>query len=143
MNYKKRTCLILCCIQFFTYLQANDSLEPERTIIAGVVTNYSGDVVLINYCDYFSDESRSATNLTETNGFFKAEHEYVFAQNMTICFADKFINVFVHPGDSIFVNIDANKIRDDFNNAITFSGDNSELNKELSIWCEYSFELCV
>ena len=130
--------LLLGSVLFLACSQEKNRLEPKRTVIAGVITHYSGEVVLINYCDYFSDERRFAPDLTETKGFFKAEHDYIFAQNITIRFANRFINVFVHPGDSIFVNIDANEIKDNFNNAITFSGDHSELNKELSIWNAYS-----
>ena len=138
MNFNKATCLILGCVLLFACSQEKNRLEPKRTVIAGVVTNYSGEVVLINYCNNLSDERRYAPNLTETNGYFKTEHEYLFAQNLTIRFANRFINVFVHPGDSIFVSIDANEVRDNYNNAITFSGDNPELNKELFIWHAYS-----
>jgi thiol-disulfide isomerase/thioredoxin len=133
--------LVLGSVLFFACSQDKNRLEPKRTVIAGVVKNFSDEVVLINYCDYLSDKRRFAPNLTETNGFFQTEHEYLFAQNITIRFTNRFINLFVHPGDSVFVTIDANEIQHNFNNAVTFSGDNSKLNKELFVWHNYSSQL--
>ncbi|MDR1055205.1 MAG: TlpA family protein disulfide reductase [Prevotellaceae bacterium] len=131
--------LIFGSILFFACLQEKDRLEPKRTVIAGIVNNFpdNASVLVINYCNPLSDEYRFAQNLTESNGYFRTEHEYVFAQNLTIRFANRFINLFVHPGDSIFISIDANEIERNFDNAVTFSNDNSKLNKELFIWTNY------
>ena len=140
-NLRKIFYLMLVSVLCFACSQDKNRLEPKRTVIAGVVKNFTDEVVLINYCDYFSDKRRFAPNLSESNGYFQTEHEYLFAQNITIRFANRFINLFVHPGDSVFVTIDANEVRNNFNNAITFSGDNSKLNQELFIWHNYSSQL--
>ena len=141
--FKKAFYLILGSIFCFACSQEKNKLEPKRTVIAGVVNNFSDDAntILINYCDYFSDERRFAQNLTESNGFFQTEHEYIFAQDITINYSNRFISIFIHPGDSIFVSIDAKEIEHNFNNAVSFSGDNSEQNKELFIWHNYSSHL--
>ena len=140
-NLRKVFYLVLGSVLFFACSQDKSRLEPKRTVIAGVVKNFTDEVVLINYCDYLSDERRFAPNLTESNGYFQTEHEYLFAQNLTIRFGNRFINLFVHPGDSVFVTIDANEVRQNFNSAVTFSGDNSKLNKELFPWHNYSSQL--
>ena len=136
-NLKRVSCLILVSAFVFACSQDKNRLEPKKTIIAGVINNFSDEVVLINYCDYLSDERRFAPNLTESNGYFQTEHEYLFAQNITIRFANNFINLFIHQGDSVFVTIDSNEIQHNYDNAVTFSGDNSELNKELFLWYNY------
>ena len=142
-NFKKVSCLFLGGILFFACSQDKNKLEPRRTVIAGVVNNFSDDAnaLVVHYCNNFSDENLFAQNLTGSNGHFLTEHEYLFAQNLTIRFANKFITVFVHPGDSIFVTIDANEIQHNFNKAVTFAGNNSEFNEELFLWYNYSSHL--
>jgi thiol-disulfide isomerase/thioredoxin len=138
-NIKNISCLIFVSILFLACSQEKKRIEPKRTVIAGVVNNYSDDVVLVNYCDYFSDDRRFAPNLSETDGCFKTEHEYIFAQNITVRFANTFINVFIRPGDSIFVSIDADEMKRNVAKAVTFSGDNAKLNRELFLWTNYSY----
>ena len=132
--------LILGSVLFFACSQEKNKFEPKRTIIAGVVNNFSDNahLLVVNYCNPFCDERRFTQDLIETNGCFQTEQEYVFAQHITIRFANRFINLFIHPGDSVFVSIDANEIQRNFNHAVTFSGDNQELNKELNLWISYS-----
>jgi Thiol-disulfide isomerase and thioredoxins len=115
-------------------------LEPKRTVIAGAVSNFSEDahLLIVNYCNPLGDEYRFTQDLIESNGYFRTEQEYVFAQHITIRFANRFINLFIHPGDSVFVNIDARKIQNDVNHAVVFSGNNQELNEELNLWINYS-----
>jgi len=84
-----------------------------------------------------SDERRFTQDLFESNGRFHVEHEYVFAHHISMRFANRFINLFVHPGDSIFVRIDANEIQRNFYNAVSFSGDNPNLHKELNLLIDY------
>jgi thiol-disulfide isomerase/thioredoxin len=142
-NFTKIFYLIIAILIFSSCSQKQNIVEPKRTIIAGVVENFSdnANALIINYCNPVSDERNHAQNLIISNGQFHFEHEYVFAQNLTIRFANKFINLFVHPGDSVFINIDANKIPDNFGNAVTFSGDNAALNKELFLWVNYWYDI--
>jgi len=141
-NLKKTSWLIIGSVLFFACSQEKNKLEPKTTVIAGVVNNFSdkAHVLVINYCNPLSDERQFAQNLTESNGFFQVEHEYVFAQNITIRFANRFINLFVRPGDSIFISIDANEIQHNFKNTVAFSGDNSEVNRELFLWTNESYD---
>ena len=139
-DFRKVFYLILGCFLFCSCSPKKQNLEPKRTVIAGVVKNFSDDAsaVVVNYCNPLSDERRFAQNLIESNGYFQTEHEYVFAQDISIRFANRFIMLFVRPGDSIFITIDANEIRHNFDNAVSFSGDNAELNREMFLWRNYS-----
>ena len=136
-DLRKLIYLVLVCFLYYACLQEKSRFEPKRTVIAGVIKNFTEEVVLINYCDYFSDARRFAPELRESGGYFQTEHEYLFAQNITIRFANKFVNLFINPGDSVFVTIDANEVQRNFDNAVTFSGANSELNRELFLWHNY------
>jgi thiol-disulfide isomerase/thioredoxin len=142
-NLTKISYLVLCGVFLFACSQRERQLESKRTIIAGVVNNFSDNANTITVFDWnpLSEGGRFLQNLSESNGYFRAEHEYVFAQNLSILFANQFINLFVHPGDSVFISIDADKIPHDFANAITFSGNNAELNKELFLWTNYSYPI--
>ena len=133
--------LILGSLFFVSCSQKENRLEPKRTVIAGVVENFSdnANALVVYFCNPLSDEEQFVQSLIKSKGCFQAEHEYIFAQNLTIRFAGRSINLFVHPGDSVFVSIDGAKIESDFANAVTFSGDNSKLNKELYLWCDYSY----
>lgn len=64
-----------------------------------------------------------------------------FPQNLTIRFANKFVNIFVFPGDSLFININADEISNNIANAIEFSGKNAELNRELFLWTTHHYSL--
>ena len=136
---KKVFVIFVAVMAVFSCSQQENKLKPKRTVIAGAVNNFSvnAHLLVINYCDPFSDKQQFTQDLIESNGFFQTEHEYVFAQNLTIRFANRFINCIVHPGDSIFITIDANEMERNFDNAITFSGDNSKINKELFVWYNY------
>jgi thiol-disulfide isomerase/thioredoxin len=140
MNHFTVLCLILGMVFFISCSREKNGLEPKRTVIAGVVKNFSDEAsaLVVNYCNPLSDERRFAQNLIESNGYFQTEHEYVFAQDISIRFGNRFIMLFVHPGDSIFITIDANEMRHNFDNAVTFSGDRPELNREMFLWTNYA-----
>ena len=137
---KKLLYLVLVSVFFFTCSQKETQLEPKRTVIAGVVKNFSDDasVVIIYFNNPLTDKWQFAQNLIESNGYFHAEHDYAFAQNVMMLAGNKHIRLFVHPGDSIFITVDADE---NFDNAVTFSGDNAKLNKEFSLWTKYSYPI--
>ncbi len=117
--------------------QAQNTFTAKRTIITGLVTNFSEkyNVIIVNYCDPIQEyEVRYAQKLSESQGSFLTEHKYTFAQNLTVRLGNQFINVFIHPGDSVFITIDANKLENNLNDAVRFSGDNANLNQELFSW---------
>ncbi|MDR3095226.1 MAG: TlpA family protein disulfide reductase [Bacteroidales bacterium] len=117
-------------------------LQAKRTVIAGVVNNLSENstVLLVNFCDPLSDVQRFAQDLIASSGSFHVVHDYVFAQNLTIRYKNTYINVYVAPGDSVFLTIDASKFQHP-TDAVTFSGDNAQINGQLFRWTEYVYHL--
>jgi thiol-disulfide isomerase/thioredoxin len=119
----------------------NSELQPKRTVIAGKVENMleNATVIQVNFCDPLSDERRFAQDLTVSDGTFHVTHDYVFAQNITLRYDRSFINVYVVPGDSIFVTIDASKLQQHPDDAVIFSGDNIEICAQLFRWTDYAY----
>jgi len=116
--------------------------HSQGTIITGVVHNFPNNAEELAITHIGTSGTATFTrNLTVSNTRFAVEFDVIFTQDITIRFANKFISLFAGPNDSVFVSIDANKLQQDFNNAVTFSGDNSELNRELFLWVNYSSNL--
>lgn len=143
MSIMKIFGIVLVLILFFSCKPEKGKLMPKKTIIAGIVENYNNsNVLIINFCDPLendSDQKQFAQKLSESQGYFHAEYEYVFAQNITIRYRDEFINLFINPGDSIFVAIDGNLIEQEIDYAVEFSGDNADLNEELFKWTNHAY----
>ncbi|MDR1863942.1 MAG: TlpA family protein disulfide reductase, partial [Bacteroidales bacterium] len=78
-----------------------------------------------------------------TDGRFFVAHDYVFAQNLTITYDDMFINFYVSPGDSVCITIDGSKFRQHQSDAVAFSGDNAQINEQLSRWANYASNLKI
>ena len=76
--FRKIFYLMLGCVLFFSCSREKNTLEPKRTVIAGVVNNFSDNahILVVNYCNPLGDENRFAQDLIETKGYFQTEHGY-------------------------------------------------------------------
>ncbi len=122
--------ILLILTGVLTFAEAyGQNLEPRRTVIAGVVENYTdnNNVFVFNYCDPLSARNRHTQRLDESEGAFHIEHDYAFAQNVTMRVGWEWVHLFVTPGDSIFVRIDARDM------SFEFSGDGAEPTGSLTI----------
>jgi hypothetical protein len=119
----------------------NGELQPKRTVIAGKVENMpeNSTSLIVNFCDPLSEEFRFAQDLTKSDGAFCVAHDYVFAQNITVRYDDSFINLYVVPGDSVFVTIDGSKLQQRQKDAVVFSGDHAEISEQLFLWTNYAY----
>jgi thiol-disulfide isomerase/thioredoxin len=137
--------MVITIVLFASCLQKNSELQPKRTVISGKVINMpeNATVIQVNFCDPLSDEHRFAQDLTTSAGTFRVTHDYVFAQNLAIRYDRSFINLYVAPGDSVFLTINGLKFQQHPDDAVTFSGDNAEINEQLFRWTAYSYNLPV
>lgn len=136
--------LIAFCI-LLTSCSGKDSVTPQPTIICGLIKDIpeNAHIIAVNYCDPLSEERQFVQDLTESNGSFHTVHAYTFPQNITIRFQNHFINLFVNPGDSVFIAIDGKQFLHDRGNAVIFSGDNAQLNKQLYQWTSYIYRQAI
>lgn len=116
---------------------------PKRTVIAGsVVGNVtdSPDVLTVLFCDPTIESSkvRNVFRISE-NRNFHAEVNIFFAQNTTIKYDNTFYNLFLSPGDSIYIKIDHSQ--GDICKQIVFSGNNAELNNQFTPFVHYLYRL--
>jgi thiol-disulfide isomerase/thioredoxin len=134
--------MILIIALFSSCSPERNELQPKRTVIAGKVENMleNSTSLLVNFCDPLSERYRVAQDLATSSGTFCVTHDYVFAQNITIQYDDSFINVYIVPGDSVFVTIDGAKFRQHKDDAVVFSGNNAEICEQLFRWTNYAYE---
>lgn len=135
-NYVKIILIILFSVSYSGCHDntVTDGLKPIRTVIAGEVVNAGTSTVnaiRCNICDPFENKTEYCF-LGETGNKFLVEHDYMFAQNMTMFYGGHFLNVFINPGDSVYVKIDASKLGAE--NAVVFSGDNAGFNNDFYKW---------
>ncbi|MDR0393972.1 MAG: TlpA family protein disulfide reductase [Tannerella sp.] len=119
--------------------------QPRRTVIAGKVENLfdHSTALLVNFCDPLSEKRRFAQDLTVSGGTFHVAHDYAFAQNLTIRYNNSFINLYVAPGDSVFLTIDGQKLQQQQDDAVLFSGDKAQINEQLFRWTCYAYKLPI
>lgn len=134
--------LFIPFLLFISCSKKADKLEAKRTVITGMVKNFENkeNVLTVNFCDPF-DDRQSAQAFKETDGYFHVEYDYIFSQNLTILYENRFINFFINPGDSVFITIDAEKMNAEIEDAVQFSGDNAELNREMFLWTTYAYKV--
>jgi thiol-disulfide isomerase/thioredoxin len=138
--------MMVVAIALFTFCSPKSrELQPKRTVISGKVINMAENatVLLVNFCNPLSEEQRFAQDLAASNGTFHVAHDYVFAQNLSISYDRSFINLYVAPGDSVFLTIDGLKFQQHSSDAVTFSGDNAKINGQLFRWAKYAYQLPI
>ncbi|MCD8179145.1 MAG: TlpA family protein disulfide reductase [Tannerellaceae bacterium] len=97
------------------------------------------NALIVNYCDPVQDD-RYGTDLSASNGLFKAIHYYTFPRNLTIRYNNQFINVYINPGDSVFVTIDGEMLNIDPQQAVTFSGSNADVKQQIYQWTTHIYK---
>lgn len=115
-------------------------LSPNPVIITGRVLNYSATdhptVITFNYCDPLSKDNRKAVRLSPS-GEFRSDYMMHFSQNMTVKYGDEFINLFIHPNDSIDISIDQSKLQKGDWTGVVFSGDGAMINNQFAKFNDY------
>lgn len=137
----KKLTLLLVIYSFIACNNVNNSIEPKRTVIAGQIRNLDttdNRTITVNYTDPINS-ARVARTLGE-DGSFHTDAPMFFPQNITINLNGKFINLFVTPSDSLFVDVDMNLYRDGKFEGINISGESShlEFNKQFPAFYDYA-----
>lgn len=113
---------------------------PARTIVAGQVINRtesSPGVMTWNLCDPIVDERLGARLYDD--GSFRFETDGITClHNATLNYGE-FINFFVAPGDSVWLEIDASRLKNGSSNAARFGGAHAEDNAQLYAVVDYLY----
>ena len=111
-----------------------DGVVPRRTVIAGRVVNLAegaSGAVLFNTEDPFALKSRMAARVSPEANDFHFVFRTAYTTGMTGVYGD-FFDLIVSPGDSVYVTIDAGRMRAGDPDAIRFSGDHARTNNALA-----------
>ncbi len=115
---------------------AGSSAQSQKTnmvTITGTIVNeteHTPKVMRIHFLNPFSKVSKSVT--LSSDSLFKASHEMIFAQNITVAYNNTFINLYVEPGDSVHLSVDAAKLQEKNFGWVTISGDHATLSRQLT-----------
>ena len=121
-----------------------DGVVPRRTVIAGRVVNLAGGAsgaVLFNTEDPFALKSRMAARVSPEANDFHFVFRTAYTTGMTGVYGD-FFDLIVSPGDSVYVTIDAGRMRAGDPDAIRFSGDHARTNNALASVAGLKRRLC-
>lgn len=130
---------LLSLFFLFGLLSCNPSAKQSeadnrKTVVYGHVIHQTAEtpkVITVIACDPLDKNDRYAVRLN-SKGEFRAEFDMLWGHSFTINYDRKFINAYANPGDSIYVEIDAAKFRENSPDAIRFGGNSAEQNREFN-----------
>ncbi|WP_169719503.1 TlpA family protein disulfide reductase [Olivibacter sitiensis] len=115
---------------------------PKPVVLIGKVMNATAStpkVFGINFLNPFLDIRKSAT-LNEDMAF-SVQEEMVFTQNMTVSYNGKFINLYVVPGDTVCLTIDAAKLKLPHFEWLLITGDHAAISTQLNLCYDFMASL--
>lgn len=123
--------------------------NKQNVVIAGEITNYEAYpddyIVKIIIYDLSLGEQRNVTSVLNSDGTFSLEFKKQFPQDVYLKYGKKLITLFVHPGDNLYIQFDANEfVKPNPHNrysSIIFRGDADKINQEISAFLPQIFEM--
>lgn len=113
-------------------------IPEKRVIITGSLLNSDSTtprVLAVNFLNPFDKKRQSAT--FNDDMFFSIESGMLFTQNMTVGYNGVFINLYVAPGDSVHLEIDAAKLKLPDFGWLKISGDHAQISTQLNLLHRY------
>ena len=119
-------------------------VTPQRTVVAGRVINLfekAPGALLLNVEDPFAAKSRMAARVSPESDEFRFVFRTAYTTGMTGVYGD-FFDLIISPGDSVYVTVDAERMRAGDPDAIRFSGDHARTNNALAAVAGLKKRLC-
>jgi thiol-disulfide isomerase/thioredoxin len=137
---KKKSILLLAVLAIaFTLAHAQ---QTRPVIIAGKIINQtaqSPQAIKFNFCNPLINGSLSTK--INSNGEFNVRQDMLYTQNMTVFYTKSFINLYVQPGDSVFLTIDASQLNKGNYGWLTISGSHARISTQLNLCADYLYRL--
>jgi thiol-disulfide isomerase/thioredoxin len=144
-NYKMKNVLIITLL--ITLMGCSRAKSPigetsEPVTISGIIRNYSPGLnsrqITAEFYEYGTGNFITYISDIKNDCSFTIKLKLYLPQTIWLDYNQRF-DVIIHPGDSLFIEIDASKINDiDFLNSLIFHGNTSKSNRNL---CEYLISL--
>lgn len=118
--------------------------ERNEVVIAGKVINITETtpkVIKFNFCNPLISGAQSIQ--IDQNGEFRVSQDMMYTQNMTVHFLRYFINLYVQPGDSLHLTIDASRLSEPDFAWLSISGDHADISTQLNLAVNYLYLLPV
>jgi thiol-disulfide isomerase/thioredoxin len=128
----KQLVMVIFMIAMGSFVFAKQTGKHDVIISCKVihVTDSTPKVFKVNFLNPFANRAQSA-KLNERNEF-SVRQEMLFTQNMTIQYNGTFINLYVSPGDSVDLIIDASLLRQPNFGWLTIGGDHALLSTQVN-----------
>ncbi len=137
---KKLSLLLVAALTVASTLGYSKDVKP--VIITGKVVNVTSEtprVIKFNFIDPFIDGSLSVE--ISDSGEFRVQQDMLYIHNMTVNYSKHFINLYVQPGDSVHLVIDASLINKPKFEWLTITGDNALIKSQLNLCAYYMYTL--
>lgn len=139
MNFVKSLFLITFSSLIFIACQSNTKNfldKSKEVVITGQVINrldYQAKSIAIIINDVASGEQLRVVDDLDEEGYFESRFERFYPQEVMLKYENIF-TVFIHPGDSMHIKIDAEKLGtdEDTYHALSFSGDAVKENEQIA-----------
>ncbi|KQB98844.1 hypothetical protein AQF98_21125 [Pedobacter sp. Hv1] len=120
---------ILCAMQS-TFAQ---SIKVQQVVITGKVINTSTTTPKAIKANFFNPLKHNGLSVKLNDRYeFKVAEEMIFAQTMTVHYADYFIYLYVAPGDSVHLTIDATLLTKKDFSWLKITGDHGTISDQLN-----------
>ncbi|MEO8884599.1 MAG: TlpA disulfide reductase family protein [Mucilaginibacter sp.] len=137
---KKLSLFLMAVLSIVSTLCYAQKMKP--VIITGKVINCTEKtpkVFKFNFLDPLVDGS-SSVEINEL-GEFRVQQNMLYTHNMTINYANYFINLYVQPRDSVHLTIDASLLNKPKFEWLTITGDNALIKTQLNLCFDYIVHL--
>ncbi|WP_162915361.1 TlpA family protein disulfide reductase [Paraflavitalea soli] len=128
---KYMSLLVMAGMAMSTSLAQSPIPKPVTiTVSMAHITDSTPTVFTFHFVNPFYKESPQVQ--LDANGRLLVRGEMIFTQNMTVRYNEVFINLYVSPGDSVHLSIDAALLADKHFGWLSISGDHAQLSEQLN-----------
>jgi thiol-disulfide isomerase/thioredoxin len=117
--------------------QNSIKLVKGKAIIAGRVQNFTDSTRVLRFTNFSVLQDIDQIAILDSLGNFKTELEIYNSQNIGLQYENTGITLYVHPGDSLYFNLDSDLFKKDANPYFEVSGKNSTTSKNIRDYSIY------
>ena len=111
--------------------QNNIKLVKSKVVIAGRVQNFTDSTRVLQFINYSLVKDIDHIAILDSLGNFRTELELYNPQEVGLQYENANITLYVHPGDSLYLNLDADLFKKDANPYFEVSGKNSTTSRNI------------
>ena len=117
--------------------------QPMKpVIITGNIVNGTDQTPKVIKFNFLNPILRESPSVEVTGSEpFSIQRDMLYTQNMTVNYANYFINLFVKPGDSVHLTIDASLLDKPKYEWLTITGDGARIKTQLNLCANYVYHL--